>query len=390
MKNNFDFDINIQQNNTEIGFFKKMSSKEEILFDEILQNQKKILEGGLSLSKKKLIKILKTDDNEKLIKVIAKLTSNFITYKTWRFDLIDRQGGINIISSYSLEENHIFLDFSHDFIQVFKKSSYYNEHNFDKLIALRGFYSNTLFSLFKNSMNLNKTFEISLPRLKKILDLEGAYGRFYDFETKILIPNLKKVEKSISRKITYKKIKNKNALNSKVIGLRFDITDTHEHEYIDMTNNLMSLIKNSITFEKNRVWNIIYGSLEEKTFDYIKKNINYCNLHSPKNQFNTFLFEALEYDYSANRYKNKIRKYRENYKELRNIEKPFTSLGKLHSEIFKILVSLKFNYLTINPNFLKALQSLKKNNEFEYFDNNYMIFAEFNIDGDSYINIFES
>ncbi len=390
MKKKMNLNINIQQNNAELSFYKKMSSKEEILLDEILMNQKKILEGTLVLSKKRLMKILNITDEEKILKIISRLSSNFIIYTTWRFDLIDRQGGINIVSSYLLEEKQLTLNFSNDFMLIFKKSSYYNNYSFDKLISLRGFYSNALFLLFKNSISLNRTFEISLLQLKKILDLEGVYSRFYDFEMKILIPNIKKVEKAISKKISYKRIKNKNAFNSKIIGLHFNITDTHDQEYIDMTNNLISFIKKGIIYEKNVVWNIIHNSLEEKTFDYIKRNIIYCNLHLSKKQFSTFLYEALKYDYFKNRYKNKIRKYRESYKELRSIEKTFTSLGKLHSEVFKILVSLKFNYLTINPNFLKALQSLKKNNEFEYFDNNYIIFVEFNIDGDSYINIFES
>lgn len=384
--------INLNENDVILNFNKKFSKKEKVFFDFILSNKDSILNNNLSISILKIKKLLLLGELESILKVFQKLMEKIILYTIYRLDILEKKGSFSILSSYYIEKNTIYFKFTEEFRSIFQKNSYFQKNNFEILIFLQNEHAIILYNLLKFNISLNQSLEISISKLKSILNLSNSYDRFFDFEKLILKPAFKEIAKVTKKNIEYKKIKNIDASNSKIIGLFLEIKDTNEEEKIIATNLLIEMLeKNLITPEhKQEIWNFIFNTLDLKGEEYIKKNIQYTIEHAPKNNFSIFLKEALTLDYFNNRYKNKFIKFSETFKQIEHIEKKYTSLAQLHSDLFKILANLKFNYLTLNPHFLRSLQNLRIVHELEYFDNNFIIFAEYNSIGMSYISFFEN
>lgn len=392
MKKNLESSLFLNEKDVNIKFNKSFLKKEKILFEFLIKDKEKILNNNIQIPILKIKRLLTLGELESILKIFQKLTEKIINYTIFRFDILEQKGAFSIISSYYIEKNYIKVIFTEEFRSIFKKNSYFQMNDFDILLFLQNDYAITLYNLFKFNISMNKSIEISIYKLKNILGLENSYDRFFDFEKMILKPTFKEIAQVTKKNIEYVKIKNKDASNSKIIGLLLKINDINEQEKFTLTNNIIEKIENIIPLkeDKKEIYDKIFKSLDDKSWEQITRNIDYTLAHFPKNGFKTFLEEALEFNYADNRFKNKIAKFSETFKCIENIEKKYTSLAQLHSDLFKILANLKFNYLTLNPQFLKSLQNLKIRKELEYFDNDFIIFAEYNENYKSYIAVFEN
>lgn len=389
MQKNF---VNLSEKDISIQANKKFSKKEKILLEFLLKNKEEILENNISISILKIKKLLYLGELENILSFFQKFMEKTILYTIYRLDILERRGSFSILSSYYIEKDSIYLKFTDEFKSIFQKNSYFQKNDFETLLFLQNEYAIILYNLLKFNISLNRSLEISISKLKAILNLTDSYDRFFDFEKLILKPAFNEIAKVTKKNIEYKKIKNIDASNSKIIGLLLEIRDINEQEKINSTNTLIEIFeKNIISLEnKQEIWNLIFNTIDDKGAEYIKKNIQYTIEHSQKNNIFLFLTEALTLDYYTNRYKNKIAKFSETFKQIEHIEKKYESIAQLHSDLFKILANLKFNYLTLNPHFLKSLQNLRIVHELEYFDNDFIIFAEYNSTGNSYISLFEN
>ncbi len=392
MKKNLESSLFLNEKDVNIKFNKSFLKKEKILFEFLIKDKEKILNNNIQIPILKIKRLLTLGELESILKIFQRLTEKIINYTIFRFDILEQKGAFSIISSYYIEKNYIKVIFTEEFRSIFKKNSYFQMNDFDILLFLQNDYAITLYNLFKFNISMNKSIEISIYKLKNILGLENSYDRFFDFEKMILKPTFKEIAQVTKKNIEYVKIKNKDASNSKIIGLLLKINDINEQEKFTLTNNIIEKIENIIPLkeDKKEIYDKIFKSLDDKSWEQITRNIDYTLAHFPKNGFKTFLEEALEFNYADNRFKNKIAKFSETFKCIENIEKKYTSLAQLHSDLFKILANLKFNYLTLNPQFLKSLQNLKIRKELEYFDNDFIIFAEYNENYKSYIAVFEN
>lgn len=379
---------NLYENEVDFKFNKTFTKKEKILFDFLIKKQDNILNKILSISLLKIKKILVLEELESIMKIFQKLSEKIILYTIFKFETIEKKGAFSIISSYYIEDNSIKINFTEEFKSIFQKNSYFQKNGFDIFLFFQNTHTITLYNFLKFNISMNKPIKISINKLKHLLNLDNTYDRFFDFEKIILKPSFKEISELTKKDIIYNKIKNKDSSNSKIIGLFLEIKDINEHEKSTLTNSIIEKIELSISISdiKKELWNKIFKSLDEKNYDYILKNVNYSLAHHPKNEFKSFFEEALEFNYFGNRFKNKVTKLSETFKSIEYIEKKYTSLAQLHSDLFKILANFKFNYLTLNPQFLKSLQMLNNRKEMEYFDNNFIIFAEYNQDEMSYIS----
>lgn len=392
MKKNLESSLFLNEKDVNIKFNKSFLKKEKILFEFLIKDKENILNNNIQIPILKIKRLLTLGELESILKIFQRLTEKIINYTIFRFDILEQKGAFSIISSYCIEKNYIKVVFTEEFRSIFKKNSYFQMNDFDILLFLQNDYAITLYNLFKFNISMNKSVEISIYKLKNILGLENSYDRFFDFEKMILKPTFKEIAQVTKKNIEYVKIKNKDASNSKIIGLLLKINDINEQEKFTLTNSIIEKIEHIIPLkeDKKEIYDKIFKSLDDKSWEQVTKNIDYTLAHFPKNGFKTFLEEALEFNYADNRFKNKIAKFSETFKCIENIEKKYTSLAQLHSDLFKILANLKFNYLTLNPQFLKSLQNLKIRKELEYFDNDFIIFAEYNENDKSYIAVFEN
>lgn len=392
MKKNFNDYISLSEKEIDIKFNKVFSKKEKILFDFLLKDKEDILSNNILVPILKIKKLLLLGELENILKIFQKLTEKIIIYTIFKLELIEKKGAFSIISSYHIEKNYIKVIFTEEFRSIFQKNSYFQKNDFDILLFFQNDYAIALYNFLKFNISMNKSIEISIYKLKSLLGLEESYDRFFDFEKMILRPAFQEISKVTKKNIEYTKIKNRDSSNSKIIGLLLEIKDINEQEKATLTNSIIEKIEGviSVTDIKKDLWTKVFKSLDDKSYDYIIKNVNYSIAHYPKNGFKLFFEEAIDLNYAENRFKNKIIKFSETFKSIENIEKKYTSLAQLHSDLFKILANLKFNYLTLNPQFLKSLQSLKVRKELEYFDNDFIIFAEYNDNEISYISLFEN
>lgn len=377
------------EKNVELFFNKRMTKEEEILFNYVTNSADDILSDRITVQINVLKKILKTESVEKYKLLLNKMLEKQLIYTTYKFEETDRSGAFNLLSSYEISEKELKIIFTNEFKSIFKKGSYFNNYDFDIFVFLRNSYSIEVYNLLKVNLVLSKPVEVSIKKLKNILDIGESYGRFYDFEKKVLKPTIENIERVVRKKITYSKIKNKDALNSKVIGLKFSIEETNSEERIQSTNKLMKFMEEYLLAERTVIWNEVFNLLGEKTYEYIEKNIRYSIDHHKDSSFSSFLLESFRLDYYNTRYKSKVNEYELNHKKVKSSEKTYISADKMYSDIFKILTSFKFHYLTLTPSFLKPLNSLRKIKELEYQDDTYAIFIEYNEGNTSYIDIYE-
>ena len=392
MKKNFNDYISLSEKEIDIKFNKVFSKKEKILFDFLLKDKEDILNNNILVPILKIKKLLMLGELENILKIFQKLTEKIIIYTVFKLELIEKKGAFSIISSYHIEKNYIKVIFTEEFRSIFQKNSYFQKNDFDILLFFQNDYAIALYNFLKFNISMNKSIEISIQKLKNLLGLEDSYDRFFDFEKMILKPAFQEISKVTKKNLEYTKIKNRDSSNSKIIGLLLEIKDINEQEKATLANGIIEKIEGAISISdiKKDLWTKVFKSLDDKSYDYIIKNVNYSIAHYPKNGFKVFFEEAIDLNYAENRFKNKITAFSETFKCIENIEKKYTSLAQLHSDLFKILANLKFNYLTLNPQFLKSLQSLKIRKELEYFDNDFIIFAEYNDNEISYISLFEN
>lgn len=392
MKKNFENSVFLSEKDIDIKFNKNFLKKERILFDFLTKDKEDILNNNIMIPILKIKKLLTLGELESILKVFQKLAEKVISYNIFRLEILERKGAFSIISSYYIEKNYIKVIFTEEFRSIFQKNSYFQKNDFDILLFFQNNYAITLYNFLKFNLSMNRSIEISTHKLKTILGLKNSYDRFFDFEKMILKPAFKEIAQVTKKNIEYTKIKNKDASNSKIIGLLLEIKDINEQEKFTLANDIIEKIEATIVLgdEKKEIWDKVFKALDDKSLEQVMKNVNYSLAHYPKNGFKLFFEEAMDLNYADNRFKNKITKFSETFKCIENIEKKYTSLAQLHSDLFKILANLKFNYLTLNPQFLKSLQSLKVRKELEYFDNDFIIFAEYNENEISYITLFEN
>lgn len=407
-KNEFFF----QEHDILIDFQKKLNKKDKIFLEYLIK--KLIIESDFKLiiNLKILLKLLDFRNKEEFDNFLSKFFEKRIFYKCSKLNILDIEGIINVISSYKFSKNSYIFNISEDLFDIFHKNQKdFRSYNFDVLLQFSNSITKRLFLFLTNNIGINDFLEVSLDTLKNYLKLNKAYTRFYDFEKNILNICINEIQKYTPLKIQYEKIKLHNTASSKIIGLKFYLTNENinnlETNVSLLLNNVNSLIKNN-----DKIQNFITASLSKHGFNYMKKNIDYAKLHY-KGNFEIFLIESVKYNYFQNRFIKMIVSFKEKYKLIFTLKKKFSSLPELYKELFEIMTGTNLFHLTqmapifketyylmetgyINQKeqshtapFYKELHNLKKFNEFKYEDEKFIIFIEYNKNYDSFIYIFE-
>ena len=118
----------------------------------------------------------------------------------------------------------------------------------------------------------------------------------------------------------------------------------------------------------------------------MKKNIFFTIQHFDRD-FDNFLGEALKENYVETYFEKKLKVEETNYKLEVCIDKHYSSIFKLESELYRELSSLKFYY---DSEFAKKLHEFMKKNEIDYSDERIRIFVEYNKVSDSKIRIYRA
>ena len=354
------FDIKIE--------YTKKFSKNDIYFKQFLI--KKIIKTNeriFYLTEKEAKKILIFPHGENFDIFLKKFCSKRLIIKYKKSEEEYYELILNIISSILKNKNTYVLKVSEDFYKIFNSEK--NDFKFYQLNIFLGFsniITRKLFNLIKNIYN-ELSIEISLDNLRRYLNLEESYERFFDFERKILIPSLKEIENFTSYKILYSKIKNSISTNARVKAIRFNIIQNSDDKSENDISILYKLVKpfaqNLFTLQK-----FISYQANFYSYQYLKKNIEYSLLHS-KNNLDSFLVEAIKYDWVNTKFKEKLQEYSKKYSLIFKLSKKVITVEEFRKVILKNIEKNELDKeLSLILNFMKISARIFENNI--YKDNN--------------------
>lgn len=252
MKKIYNEPIFFNEKDIKIQFNKSFFKKEKILFDFLTKDKEKILNNNVTIPILKIKRLLSVGELESILKIFQKLSEKLVNYSIYRLDILEKRGAFSIISSYCIEKNSIRVTFTEEFCSIFQKNSYFQKNDFNILLFFQNNYAIILYNFLKSNLSINKSLEISIHKLKTILGLENSYDRFFDFEKMILKPAFKEISQITKKNIEYSKIKNKDAKNSKIIGLSLEIKDVNEQEKFNIVSNILEKIEKIISLEEDR------------------------------------------------------------------------------------------------------------------------------------------
>ena len=168
----------------EIEYTKKFSKNDiyfkQFLIKKIIKTNEKIF----YLTEKETKKILIFQHGENFDIFLKKFCSKRLIIKYKKSEEEYYELILNIISSVLKNKNTYILKLSEDFYKIFNSEK--NDFKFYKLNIFLGFsniITRKLFYLIKNIYN-ELSIEISLDNLRRYLNLEESYERFFDFEKK--------------------------------------------------------------------------------------------------------------------------------------------------------------------------------------------------------------
>ena len=354
------FDIKIE--------YTKKFSKNDIYFKQFLI--KKIIKTNekiFYLTEKEAKKILIFPHGENFDIFLKKFCSKRLIIKYKKSEEEYYELILNIISSILKNKNTYVLKVSEDFYKIFNSEK--NDFKFYKLNIFLGFsniITRKLFNLIKNIYN-ELSIEISLDNLRRYLNLEESYERFFDFEKKILIPSLKEIENFTSYKILYSKIKNSISTNARVKAIRFNIIQNSDDKSENDISILYKLVKpfaqNLFTLQK-----FISYQANFYSYQYLKKNIEYSLLHC-KNNIDSFLVEAIKYDWVNTKFKEKLQEYSKKYSLIFKLSQKIIIIEEFRKVILKSIEKNELDKeLSLILNFMKISARIFENNI--YKDNN--------------------
>lgn len=364
-------EINIEKNllhysfmNSEVIFTKRFS-KNDSLFKEfiikkiLISDSKKII-----LSENDFNKIIKLNKSESVSQFLSKFVSKRIEIKYQKSELNFYTLSLSIISSYIKNNNIYELNINSDFFKIFNtEKNDYKLFHLNTLLSFSNSYIRNLFLFIKTIYN-GSAIEISLENLKKILDFDDKYPRFFDLEKSILIPALNEIKTFSGYEIKYSKIKRSISSNSKVIGIKLIILSTPEKikaKNLEFLFNLISPYADNIKYLKN----FIEEYYRIKSFEYLKNNIHYSILHN-QNNFDKYTIEAIKYNYLESKYKRKLKLYSSKFQLITNLNIKIESFEKFKNRLFNEISNLNFSHTLLVVNSFKLLNS----NNLKSKDNN--------------------
>ncbi|MGN0943466.1 MULTISPECIES: replication initiation protein [Fusobacterium] len=387
-------------------FNKKITLKERYFFNYLMKEAIKRKRIIVPLEESFFTDFLKGEDIERFLTLLFE-KKIIITNEEKKFS-----GFINLIPSFfKKDDTYIFFVSERVYDYLTTKENSVIKYQLDILLKIdneniKNFY----FYLLSEFANENEII-IEKKDLKNIIGIQNGYERFFDLETKFILPTLKLLKETSNLDILYTKIKGKDVKNSKIMKVKFVIPV--ETNLSEEGKKILDLVKPYIKNEETSI--SISQFLIRKNVEYVRKNAVYAIEHH-FNNFDEFLLNSLKFDYAENRFNLLLDFYKKKYKIIDRTIETFSSMKKFEKRLKDMLMKnsetnvketlllyttfkeavvesyeemMKNNqkYLYDHNKLLKEFQKLSKSKEFKYEDDSYIYIAEYNSQQDSKIVI---
>ena len=226
-------------------------------------------------------------------------------------------------------------------------------YQFENVIALSSVYAIRIYELCKQYQKIKERI-IEIEDLKEILDIEEKYKKYNDFKKKVLEIAEREINEKTDINISFEEIKT----GRKVSAIRFLISAKKEikaiknkeiienieevKEYPEEVLELFNILPFSEQVEKRKAE--LAELLKSHTFEYLKKDIEYCNGQSPAKYWGYFIksvnsghYSSAELEKAKLKEYQKLKKKEEEEKLKKEQEERELKLKKLIEKKFKEL-----------------------------------------------------
>lgn len=365
---------------------KKLSKNEYKLLVYLLEELSKEEEKeSLTIDKSIIVEKLNFYNENEFNEEIEKLYQKYIKYEYQKQNRDIEKGIFSLIGSLNFLENKVIVNFSSEIINSFKSDNLFYKENLLVLLKFKNGLTYKLYRFINNSYSNMKSIEVPIEKLREVFDAKESYERLYDFEKNVLEAIVRDINNYSNYFVTYEKIRGNQGKSNKIVSILFNFYDKTQEEIQKNTNKLFELVKSYVK-DFDFVISLLKESLVKNKYDYVKKNIFFTIQHFDRD-FDNFLGEALKENYVETYFEKKLKVEETNYKLEVCIDKHYSSIFKLESELYRELSSLKFYY---DSEFAKKLHEFMKKNEIDYSDDRIKIFVEYNKASDSKIRIYRA
>lgn len=387
-------------------FNKKITLKERYFFNYLIKEAVKRKKIIVSLEKNFFYDTLKEENIDRFLTLLFE-KKIIISNEEKNFS-----GFINLIPSFFKKDgSYIFFVSEKVYDYLTTKENSVIKYQLDILLKIDNEnIKNLYFYLLSEFTNKNEIV-IEKKNLKNILGIKKGYDRFFDIETKFILPTLQLLKDTSNLNVVYTKIKGKNVKNSKIMKVKFVIPV--ETNLSEEGKKILDLVKPYVKNEETSI--SISQFLIRKNVEYVRKNTIYAIEHH-SNDFDEFMLNSLKFDYAENRFNLLLDFYKKKYKVIDRCIETFPNIKKFEKrlkdmlmknsetnvketlllyttfkeavvESYEEMMKNNQNYLYDHNKFLKKLQKLTKSKEFKYEDDSYIYIAEYNSQQDSKIAI---
>lgn len=214
----------MENKNIFIEFSKKLSKKERDFLRSVDINNNLVIVYLETLYK--IFEVKEEPKSVELEKLLFKFFSKNIIISDLNLNFIKR---FNILNSYYFEKDYVIFEFS--------------SHILDKKIKkILGFKERYSYRFYQEILKSDKiVLNLSIERLRELLEIQNTYERFYDIEKNLLKPILKDLITVGEMDIKYEKDKVGEYKGAKILGIKL---------LKDYKNNEVNRIKPIFTLTK--------------------------------------------------------------------------------------------------------------------------------------------
>lgn len=364
-------------------FDKKLSKTEHNFFVYLLENfEKQKNDNFIILKKDVIMEKLELSNYYSVIEELNKLAQKHVKY-TFKDKNKEEEGFFSPIYSLRQIGLNYYFAIAQELRDSYGKNNIFNYYHLSTLVKFRLPYTIKLYQELFRYFDKDTEFEILVEDLRKLFQMTDSYERFYDFEKNVLEQVIEDINEHSDYRISYEKIKENDGKTNKIRAIRLEFFSKRAEKIQKDANKLLTLIKEYVE-DFDNVLTSIKKYLDLYDYKYVKENI-YFALQHKEGEFDKFLIEALEKNYISSYFEAKTKNVEATYKLLVDMDKYYSSIFKLETDLYKELSQLKFYY---EHEFVALLHNLKVTNKIEYSDERIKIFVEFNKQGNSHIKIY--
>ncbi|WP_234977869.1 replication initiation protein [Cetobacterium ceti] len=203
--------------NYKIKFLKNLNKREKKLLEiSNLKKEKNIF------TQEEILEKLKLKDFQEIEKFLLDFSKKVIIIEEKKNNL---KVQLSILKSYIFLENKIYIFYGEEIRNSFLENNIFNKIGLDKLLIFKEKYAYEFYEFLLREKNKKNEIEISIEKIREILDAKNLYTRFFDLEKKLLIPIVKELKTMGELKFSYEKIKCGNHRGGKILGIKLNFLE---------------------------------------------------------------------------------------------------------------------------------------------------------------------